>query len=416
MSFTSFRNSFLAEAESRLDAVNPATASTTDLLMAGALYKMAAAVAEVDLIGPSALRLLETMTGAQLEAWLQDASNREAFDRILSSSGAMRAIAASSTAMAAVAASSTAMTAVAASSTAMAAVAASSTAMNAVVNSSTAMAAVAASSTAMTAVAASSTAMTALLANSSAWDAVVNSSTAMAAVAASSTAMNAVLANSSAWNAVVNSSTAMTAVAASSTAMNAVVNSSTAMAAVAASSTAMTAVAASSTAMDAVWASNTAADAVLTSATARLAVYESDTALARLQANPAQIARQISIPGRTQYASIELGVFEFVPNGTKVILLRRWYSNSEFDCLNWRRGATDTGFDYGVIQPGGSRGLYGGFADGTVPGTYDDDGAYCNSESDHANFVAACNGLRRDGWANFWYSYPNTLYVRYITV
>jgi hypothetical protein len=312
MSFTSFRNSFLTEAESRLDAVNPATASTTDLLMAGALYKMAAAVAEVDLIGPSALRLLETMTGAQLEAWLQDTSNRDAFERILSSSEAMRAVIASSTAMAAV----------------------------------------------------------------------IASSTAMAAVAASSTAMAAVLANSSAWAAVV------------------------------ASSTAMAAVAASSTAMDAVWASNTAADAVLTSATARSAVYESDTALARLQAAPAQIARQIGISGRTQYASTNSQTFDFVPNGTKVILLRRWYSGNESDYLNWRRGATSTGAASGVIQPGGSRVLYNVANNGTVPGTYDDDGTRCNSESDHANFVAACNGLRRNNWS----AGSTTLHVRYITV
>jgi hypothetical protein len=94
---------------------SPATASNTDLLVAGALYKMATAVAEVDLLGPSALRLLETMTGAQLEEWLQDASNREAFSRILASSEAMRAVAASSTAMAAVNASDTALNALYAS-------------------------------------------------------------------------------------------------------------------------------------------------------------------------------------------------------------------------------------------------------------------------------------------------------------
>jgi len=131
MSFTSFRNSFLAEAESRLDAINASTATTTDLLVAGALYKMAAAVAQLDLLGPSALRLLETMTGTQLEAWLQDTTNRDAFERILASPEAMRAVAASSTAMAAVAASSTAMAAVAASSTAMAAINNSDTALDA---------------------------------------------------------------------------------------------------------------------------------------------------------------------------------------------------------------------------------------------------------------------------------------------
>ena len=171
MSFTSFRNSFLTEAESRLDAINTTTATNTDLLVSGALYKMAAAVAEVDLLGPSALRLLETMTGTQLEAWLQDLTNRDAFERVLSSSEAMRAVAASSTAMTAVAASSTAMTAVAASSTAMTAVIANSSAWAAVVASSTAMTAVAASSTAMTAVAASSTAMTAINASDTALNA-----------------------------------------------------------------------------------------------------------------------------------------------------------------------------------------------------------------------------------------------------
>ena len=115
MSFTSFRNSFLTEAESRLDAVNTAAATNTDLLVAGALYKMAAAVAEVDLIGPSALRLLENMTGAQLESWVQDMTNRDAFERILSSPEAMRAVAASSTAMAAVNASDVALNALYAS-------------------------------------------------------------------------------------------------------------------------------------------------------------------------------------------------------------------------------------------------------------------------------------------------------------
>ena len=173
----------------------------------------------------------------------------------------------------------------------------------------------------------------------------------------------------------------------------------------------MAAVAASSTAMDAVWASNTASDAVLTSATARLAVYESDTALARLQAAPAQIARQIGISGRTQYANTGSVTFDFVPNGTRVILLRRWYSGDEQDHLNWRRGATSAGSASGVIQPGGSRVLYGGQANGSTPGTYNDNGTRCNSEGDHANFVAACNGLRRDGSTS-----NRTLNVRYITV
>jgi hypothetical protein len=131
-----------------------------------------------------------------------------------------------------------------------------------------------------------------------------------------------------------------------------------------------------------------------------------------LQANPAQIARQIGISGRTQYASTSSQYFDFVPNGTRVILLRRWYSGNESDYLNWRRGATSTGSASGVIQPGGSRVLYNVAGNGTVPGTYDNDTTRCNSESDHANFVAACNGLRRNNWSTG----STTLYVRYITV
>jgi len=142
MGYTDFRNAYLVEAEQRLAAIDLTTATTNDLLASGALYKMAAQVAQADLLSPQAIRLLETMSGAQLDTWLQDASNYAAFEQILASSTAMQAVIASSTAMQAVAASSTAMQAVAASSTAMQAVIASSTAMQAVAASSTAMQAV----------------------------------------------------------------------------------------------------------------------------------------------------------------------------------------------------------------------------------------------------------------------------------
>ncbi|WP_424894468.1 hypothetical protein [Tepidimonas sp. HKU79] len=172
MSYTTFRDAYLTEAENRLASVNVSTASTNDLLIAGALYKMAAAVAEADLLGPSALRLLETMTGSQLEAWLQSATNREAFERILSSPEAMRAVAANSQAMAAVLANSNAWAAVVANSQAMAAVAANSQAMAAVLANSNAWAAVVASSQAMAAVAASQTALAAIRQSSAAISAI----------------------------------------------------------------------------------------------------------------------------------------------------------------------------------------------------------------------------------------------------
>ena len=208
------------------------------------------------------------------------------------------------------------------------------------------------------------------------------SSTAMQAIAASSTAMSALLANSAAWNTVVSSSTAMAAVAASSTAM------------------------------DAVWASNVAADAVLTSSVGREAVYNSDIALARLQANPTQIARQISIDGRAMYASTSSSVYAFT--NSRVILLRRWYSTAEYDYLVRRRSAASgsNGKDNSVLAPDGSgRALYGGWAYGSNSGTYNSNDSYATVDNDTANFVAACNGLRRDGW-----SQGAALYVRYIVV
>ncbi|MFZ4626438.1 MAG: hypothetical protein ACOYNF_19665, partial [Rhodoferax sp.] len=119
MSFTNFRNSFLTEAEARLDAVTVGTASNTQLLAAGAIYKMASAIAQADMIGPEALRLLETMDGAALEVWLDDATNSIAFNAVVTSATAMSAVAASATAMSAVAASATAMAAVNASVTAL---------------------------------------------------------------------------------------------------------------------------------------------------------------------------------------------------------------------------------------------------------------------------------------------------------
>ena len=188
--------------------------------------------------------------------------------------------------------------------------------------------------------------------------------------------------------------------------------SSTAMQAIVASSTAMQAIAASSTAMDAVWASNVAADAVLTSSVGREAVYNSDIALARLQANPTQIARQISIDGRAMYASTSHSIYDFT--NSRVILLRRWYSTAEYDYLVRRRSAASgsNGKDNSVLAPDGSgRALYDGWAYGSNSGTYNSNGSYATVDDDTANFVAACNGLRRDTR-----SQGATLYVRYIVV
>jgi len=118
MSFTSFRNDYLTEAEARLSLVNVAAATTNELLINGALYKMAGAVAQIDLLNSEALRLLESMSGAQLQTYLTDASNRAAFEGILASSTAMNAVFNSLTAKAAVWASDAAVGAIAASTVA----------------------------------------------------------------------------------------------------------------------------------------------------------------------------------------------------------------------------------------------------------------------------------------------------------
>ena len=182
---TDFRNQFLEKAKTTLLSVDIAGADRNALIINAALLRGFDSVNRFDSIAVDSITLLTTMTGAELEAYISDPSNRQSFEVMIASSTAMAAVIASSPALAAVIASSTAMTAVAASSTAMAAVAASSTAMAAVIASSTAMTAVAASSTAMAAVAASSTAMT--------------------AVAASSTAISAMNASTAAKNALYNS-------------------------------------------------------------------------------------------------------------------------------------------------------------------------------------------------------------------
>ena len=180
--------------------------------------------------------------------------------------------------------------------------------------------------------------------------------------------------------------------------MAAVAASSTAMAAVIASSTAMAAVAASSTAMAAVWASNVAADAVMLSTTAKLAVYNTDTALAALQAAPTQVQRQIGIGGRTTTSANSWGgAVTLVANGTKIIILRRWYSAGEYDYINWARGSVTTGAGNGPVAGSGGRTLYtSAVALGCVSGTYTSNGVSPNTNDATANFVCAANGLRRD--------------------
>jgi len=213
MSFNTFRDSFLAEAETRITAVNPTTATTNDLLVSGALYKMAASVASLDLISTQALSLLTAMSGTQLESYLQNPDAMLSFQRIVADTPAMNTLVLNGSIMSAIMASTTAMSAIAASTTAM----------NAITASTTAMSAIAASTTAMNAINGSSLAIAKYSASLAGLDPTVYAG--MNDIAASTTAMNAIAA----------STTAMSAIAASTTAMNAITASTTAMSAIAAS-------------------------------------------------------------------------------------------------------------------------------------------------------------------------------------
>lgn len=181
---------------------------------------------------------------------------------------------------------------------------------------------------------------------------------------------------------------------------------------VAASSTAMAAVAASSTAMAAVAASDTASDAVFTSAAARLAIYNSDTALAAYQANPAQVQRQIDTAGRTVTGTTSTSTHTYVPNGTRVILLRVWDTGTggvDFS-LVWGRDLSTDDVAGGVRLPNGHNLGEGTSAIGRTT-TYANSGVYPGANNANANVVSAANGLRRRTWVVGAASNQNVIYI-----
>lgn len=211
---TDFRNQYLAKAKTVLTTVDLANCSETDLILQSAMLRAYDAVNRFDAITPEAISLLESMSAAELESYLSDASNRQSFEQVVSSGEAMRAVVSSVGAMAAITNSAKAMSALAGSTTAWASVMANTAAYTVVL----------ASATAMTAVAASSTAWAAVMNNSSAYALVLASATAMTAVAASPTAMAAVVASTSAMNLLLSSSVGRGAFWANSAALNALQN------------------------------------------------------------------------------------------------------------------------------------------------------------------------------------------------
>lgn len=288
-----FRNQFLAKTEARLNALDIAAASDTDLLLNSALLKAYGAVNDFDVISINALSFLSNKTGAQLETALQDPSNRVRFDEIVASTSAMTAI--------------------------------------------------------------------------------VASATAMTTISGSITAMKAMVA-SSAW---------------------------------------LAGMSASNSAMTAIWASNTATDVMIESAAARQAIYDSVFALSALQATPTQVQRLITNGGASRVVSYSGSntAAVIVANGTKLILLRRYYSSSTstVDVFDWERGSTTSAIGQGPAA--GGRNLDTGIvALGCQSGTYLSNGAAPVADDYTGNFVSAANGLQTRTAPG------KSFYVKYILV
>lgn len=208
------------------------------------------------------------------------------------------------------------------------------------------------------------------------------------------------------------SSAATGMMVASRQAMTTITESAPALAALMATPAAMTSLMASAAGMEAIWGTDTSADAFLNSASVRLSIYNSDTALAALQATPSQVQRQIMVRATSKTFSNS----EVVSNGTKLILLRRYYegawANSEYDSISWGRGQTVAAIGNG--PSGGGRQLFTGKAsEGCVLGSYTSNRMRAVQNDYTGNFVAAANGLQRGAWAG---DYPAPLTTYYIPV
>ena len=260
---------------------------------------------------------------------------------------------------------------------------------------------VSASATAMREVSASENAVAVILGTDQALATVVASAVAMSAISASAVAMSAISASAVAMSAISASAVAMSAISASAVAMDAIKNNPTAYASVLGNHMAVgkfavgaagldpapyadiEAVAASSTAMQAVAASSTAMQAVAASTAARTVLWQSDAFLACLQANNASIQAIISANLATT-KDTAASAFQFEAQGTKLILLRRYYDGAtESDYLQWDRNGSNLP---GYAQPN------------TYDATYTRSASAPTTNNATANCVRACSGLNRASW------------------
>jgi hypothetical protein len=236
----------------------------------------------------------------------------------------------------------------------------------------------------------------------------VNSSSAMTAIVASSTASVAISNTPLCNNAVLGGSYSVGAYLD----RLAIVDGASTNATLAAQTT-MANVSGSSTAIAAAWASNTATKAIMSSANAKLEVYKSDVALAALQAAPTQVQTLITNKIATLIVNTWPGAaINLIPNGTKIIILRRYYSAADYDYFNWARDSYTSGTGNGPAAGSGVRTLYasGSAAVGCTSGTYTSN-SLAPANDATGNFVCAANGLRKDSSATGGLSY-----IYYITV
>ena len=253
---------------------------------------------------------------------------------------------------------------------------------------------VSASATAMREVSASENAVAVILGTDQALATVVASAVAMSAISASAVAMSAISASAVARDAIKNNPTAYASVLGNHMAVGKFAVGAAGLDP--APFADIEAVAASSTAMQAVAASSTAMQAVAASTAARTVLWQSDAFLACLQANNASIQAIISANLATT-KNTAASAFQFEAQGTKLILLRRYYDGaSESDYLQWDRNASNLP---GYGQPN------------TYDATYARSGSAPTANNATANCVRACSGLNRASWA-----VGNTLTVIYLKV
>ena len=310
-----------------------------------------------------------------MSAWMYDIANSPFAMRTLAASEAgSREVSASATAMREVSASATAMREVSASATAMREVSASENAVAVILGTDQALATVVASAVAMSAISASAVAMSAISA----------SAVAMSAISASAVARDAIKNNPTAYASVLGNHMAVGKFAVGAAGLDPAPYAD------------IEAVAASSTAMQAVAASSTAMQAVAASTAARTALWQSDAFLACLQANNASIQAIISANLATTKDAASSS-FQFEAQGTKLILLRRYYNGAtESDHLQWDRNGSNLP---GYGQPN------------TYDATYARSASAPTANNATANCVRACSGLNRATW-----TVGNQLTVIYLKV